>query len=212
MFYYQGKIGIFSRSYKYVKFDRELPLWSTALNIIDKLYATWSPHPDQTPLECIFCTFDHCGKSTCLIPMAYPRIGVSLSGLPTRQVAIGGFHGRRLKTSEMYMVAQNKWVVLPPLNTAVHFPGSALLESLRAFRFGGFEEECQLFSHMIESLETEKDGKWKDIPLGGRIDRATNLAAAAYLEKIIVFGGSVQTRKRSLLILSEEGKLEKDGS
>ena len=89
--------------------------------------------------------------------MAKERSRLSLSGIPSLLIALGGgCHREMLKTSEKYNVDLNKWSVLAPLNSAREWPGSILLKSsMIAFCFSGYGFGNTLNS--IESLEPYKE-------------------------------------------------------
>ena len=79
--------------------------------------------------------------------MNYQREGLSLSGLASEMIGLGGWNQDTLKICEKYLVSVNKWVGLPPLNTPRQWPGSILLNSKRAFCFcGGLDEDEDLNS------------------------------------------------------------------
>ena len=84
-----------------------------------------------------FFRVDYAGKSQELRPMSIERGALSVSGLSTQLIALGGFNIDNLKTCEKYLMASNKWEGVASLNTGRQWPGSILLKSLRAFCFCG---------------------------------------------------------------------------
>ena len=52
-------------------------------------------------------------------------------------MAVGGWNGQDLMCTEKYITIVDSWKELPPLNIARRFPGTVLLQSMRAFSFCG---------------------------------------------------------------------------
>ena len=96
------------------------------------------------------------------------RLAVSLSGLPSQLIALGGYNGVSLKICEQYSVSANKWSELAPLNTARSLPGSVLLPSKRAFCFCGSQTFVN-FLNSVETIQMKSDSEWKTLPLSDRV-------------------------------------------
>ena len=155
-----------------------------------------------------FFSIDYFGKTVALSPFP-PKRGVSLSGLLSQLIAVGGSNDtRELKICEKYSVITNKWIGLPPLNTSRLKPGSIVLESMRSFCFCGWTRHGGALSS-IETIDPEKESQWTTLPLS--IAKANDIAAAHYKTKIILFG---EENIVSFLtyVLNEEGALEQDCS
>ena len=141
-----------------LKFDRKFPDYSARFQANRKLYVCGG----QTKLNgkdyilSDFFSFDYSGKSEELEPLSCRKSSLSLSGIATELIALGGYSNQnRLRTCDKYIIAINKWERLPSLNKARGFPGSLLLKSRKAFCFGGYSGKDYL--NEIESLQTESE-------------------------------------------------------
>ena len=106
-------------------------------------------------------SYDYFGKSVKLRSMSQERSDLSLSGLPSLLIAIGGCtDARNLKVCERYRIDLNMWRRAPPLNTARASPGSIVLQSKRAFCFCG-RQGAERDLNSIESLEVEQKAAWR---------------------------------------------------
>ena len=110
-------------------------------------------------------SIDSLGQSVRLQAMSQIRQTVSLSGLASLLVALGGWNNYKyLKICEkFFVIMMNKWIGLPSLNSARFWPGSLLLQSKRVFCFCGGQRYHNLNS--IEELDLEREGQWKTLPL-----------------------------------------------
>ena len=72
--------------------------------------------------------------------MSHRRGCVSLSGIPSLLIAVGGFDGSVLDVCEKYLGSLNKWVELTCLNSARQWSGSVVLSTKKAYCFGGGSE------------------------------------------------------------------------
>ena len=61
--------------------------------------------------------------------MKYERIGLSLSGLASHLIAVGGWNHKILYVCEKYSIARNQWAELPSLVAHCEAPGSLILGS-----------------------------------------------------------------------------------
>ena len=156
----------------------------------------------------LFFSSDAEGKCQELAPLSYCREYVSLTGLSSVLLALGGWCDANLKLCEKYVVTSNKWVPLPPLRVARHMPGSCLLPSKRAFCFCG-SQGIGKDQNTIENLETELGKEWKTVVLRQRIAKTCDLGAVALKGKILLFGG-VGYVWNKMYKLDEEGRLLED--
>ena len=155
-----------------------------------------------------FLCFDYTGRSTELEAMKSHRCVLSLSGLPTDLIALGGTHESAVTSaSEKYSLSRNKWSELPRLNLARAIPGSVLLPSMRAFCFCGINGQ-ELNS--VERLELESEIEWQMLPLSENIAKIAHIAAALYESKIVIFGGFLGGLGGHCYQISEEGEVVKD--
>ena len=58
----------------------------------------------------------------------------------------------------------------------------------------------------METLQTEKEGEWKALPINEEITKTHSLVAPQYGDKILVYGGDYEAQKYSYL-LDEDGLL-----
>ena len=103
-----------------IKIERSLPRMSITFQINKKLYLCGGFDKVEKVEQCVadFFTIDYDGKSADLAPMKNKRCHVSLSGLPSQMLSLGGWNQENLKVCEKYLMERNKWIELPPLNTA----------------------------------------------------------------------------------------------
>ena len=139
----------------------------------------------KTALSDFYCV-DYQGKTTTLPEMKSKRNFLSLAGLTSHLISLGGWRGRPLKASEKYKVGSNKWSHLPSLVAGRCFSGSILLKSMRAFTFCGSLGSKQLNS--IESIQVDCEAEWRTLPLNGKIANAYDIAAVSFKSMIVVFG------------------------
>ena len=194
-----------------IKFDRNIPQNCATFPINKKFYVcggkAWIDGKPERIAD--FFSLDYFGKSEDLQPMNHKRSSLSLSGLPSQLIALGGHNEGSLKICEKYEVSLQKWEELPSLNTGRQRPGSILLKSKRAFCFcGGNDMYTDLNS--IESLEIEKETQWKTLTLNYQIAQTYHFAGVEFKNKIVVFGGHSYTSSYSAFIFSKEGELEQD--
>lgn len=143
--------------------------------------------------------------------MSEGRSSVSISGLPSQFICVGGWNQEGcIRKAEQYFVRQDKWIALPPLNHARHWPASCVLESRRAFCFCG-AVSVKIFHNSIEMIDIGKQGQWKLLPLDERVAASYDLAAAVIENKIYVFGGRENT-SYNMYAFNEEGELVQDFS
>ena len=147
---------------------------------------------------------DCSARTAQLQPLTDQRAGGSLSGLPSELIAIGGFSKKAVSICEKYLTACNKWRGLPPLKAPRHLPGSALLETKRAFCFCGHQPA---YLNTIESIQTDTEVKWKTVPLNEKVPKTFHLAVVSTSNKLVVFGGRSYHSLHSF-IFSEEAELE----
>ena len=69
--------------------------------------------------------------------MQYQRGFVSLSGLSSQLLALGGWNARSLEYCEKFTITSSKWNALPSLKTPRVWPGSVMLPSKKVFCFYG---------------------------------------------------------------------------
>ena len=170
------KFDLESKKKERIEFDREISSWSARFQINRKLYACGGKRKVNRVEQCIADLFsvDYKGRSSELAPMKHKRCALSLSGLPAQLIALGGSRSANLNVCERYFVSINKWTGLPSLNTARYWPGSTLLKSMRAFCFcGGLSPGTYMNS--IESLQVDKEGEWKTLPLNEKIAHSVHL-------------------------------------
>ena len=129
------------------------------------------------------------------------RASVSLTGLPSQILAIGGLNQKCLRRCENYDIRSNKWLELPLLNEARKLPGSILLGSLRALCFCGYRDSKL---NSIESIQFGAETKWKVIRCN--VESNYHLACASFLNSIVVFGG-VDHPRNCTYTFDEEGRL-----
>ena len=141
--------------------------------------------------------------------MKHPREALSLSGVASQIIALGGYNGRDLVSCEKYFVAVNKWTVLPSLNTPRQWPASVLLKSGKAFCFCGHQGPSKRLNS-IESIQPQSDeGKWKSLPLNNSVARGYNLVAVSFWNEITLFGGYLNGIYK-MHSFTEEGELQRD--
>ena len=187
-----------------IAFEKPAPNFSAVFKINMKIYSCGGLH-----YGCIadLLSIDDSGRCVKLHSMNHKRHSISLSGLASRLIALGGVSNRgRLKYCEKYEVERNKWSELAPLNAARSSPGSILLPSKIAFCFCG-SEGARKQLNSIEHLQTELE--WRTLPLNDKIVETFHLAATQYGNKIVLFGG-FSLASYNTYILSEEGKVEQD--
>ena len=155
-----------------------------------------------------FFSIDCEGISSLLQPISQSRSCPSLNGLPSELIAIGGWNGDNLTACEKYIVNSNKWIELPSLNTARQWPGSILLSSKKAFCFCG-SLAPNYYLNSVETVQTDNEVQWRTLPLNDKITKTYHLAAADYMNKLVLFGGASQASYHTLT-LSKEGELEQD--
>ena len=87
-----------------IKFDRSIPDYSATLLIQRKFYSCGGRKDVNGKKEFIadFFRLDYFGKSEELPSMNHKRGAVSLSGLPSQLIALGGWNGDSLSTCEKY--------------------------------------------------------------------------------------------------------------
>ena len=122
-----------------ISFDRNPPFHSARFQTNKKFYQCGGKlvMDGEQELTSQFFSIDSEGKSAMLESMKNERECVSLSGLPSQLIAVGGWNQDDLNICEKYFVSRNKWVRFPPLNTARKWPGSIVLQCERAFCFCG---------------------------------------------------------------------------
>ena len=84
-----------------------------------------------------FFAMDCEGRTQELSPLPHRRDAISLSGLTSVLVALGGGYDSPLGICDIYSIPSNNWKALPPLVTPRSAPGGCLLPSLRAYCFCG---------------------------------------------------------------------------
>ena len=112
-----------------IELDRNITTWTARFQINRKLYICGGRakiNRNQLSIPDLFA-IDQEGRSAELAPMRHKRQTLSLSGIPSQLIAIGGFSKETLKICESYFVGINKWSGLPPLNTVHQWPGTILL-------------------------------------------------------------------------------------
>ena len=119
--------------------------------------------------------------------MKINRFSISLSGLASQLIAVGGQNPGILKICESYSVTKNKWTVLPCLSVSRVCPGSVLLKSKRAFCFGG-AQSLTVFLNSVETIELGREGMWTTLVLD--VAKTYQLAAVSFHSEIAVFGGA----------------------
>ena len=168
------------------KLERRVPDSCATFQTNRKLYICGGFHAG---LRTDLLSIDYSGKHVKLHSMKHEWQHLSLTGLSSELIALGGYWCGILKVCEKYDVRANKWSGLPSLRTARQLPGSILLSSMRAFCFCGAQGSGTRLNS-IESLQTNKDSKWKTLPLNRKIGKAFDLGAVKYGNKIVLFGGS----------------------
>ena len=117
-------------------------------------------------------------------------------------IAVAGEQNDVIKNCEKYLIAQDKWVALPPLKSARRWPGSMLMTSMKAFSFCG---EITYSSHLneVETTQIGYEDKWITLPLSSHFAKTLGLAGVQFQGKILVFGGTQWT---SFNIHTERGR------
>ena len=110
----EGRIQIFKRERNTTHFLNTSTIDRSAnYQINRKLFLSGGSRFDGgTKIYSIFSSIDYSGIRIQLQPMKQERTAVSLSGLPSRLIALGGWRGHKLRAAEMYQVKQGKWVGL----------------------------------------------------------------------------------------------------
>ena len=130
--------------------NQSIPRLSAKFQIDQRLYVSGGgvlpKYGDKEFISDLF-SIDYSGRCTKLQPMKKRRDSFSLSGSPSELIAIGGVAMREVVTTcETFLVSLNK--VAPR-----GWPGSILLQSRRAYCFGGFGRSKRLSS--IEAIRWE---------------------------------------------------------
>ena len=110
-----------------------------------------------------FASLESSGEEVDLASLRSSRRALSLCGLPSLLLSLGGWNEGQLTTCEKYLISSNKWKGLPGLSTARMRAGSVLLQSQKAFCFCGTQEHHQLNS--IESLQIGLEQDWRTLAL-----------------------------------------------
>ena len=87
-----------------IKFDRSIPDWTSTFQINRKFYVCGGKAEINGKEERIadFFSVDYFGKSEDLQPMNHKRGALSLSGLSSQLIALGGWNEDNLKTCEKF--------------------------------------------------------------------------------------------------------------
>ena len=109
-----------------------------------------------------------------------------------------------LKTCETYFPTRNQWSELPPLPIPLRYSGSVLLQSKRAYCFGG-DQGNDKYVNLVESLQIPTDARWRTLPTDNKIKKTLHLAAVSLFNGIVLFGGRSYTHSVTY-ILNEEGE------
>ena len=100
-----------------------------------KLYLGGNKYKNTTPL---FMLIDKNGRCFILEHMWLGRTRISMCGISSFMLAIGGYSGSYFyKFCEMVMINSNKRKLLPRLRAAREWPASCVLRSRQAFCFFG---------------------------------------------------------------------------
>ena len=138
-----------------IELDRNITTWTARFQIKRKLYICGGRakiNRNYLSIPDLFA-IDQEGRSSELAPMRHKRQTLSLSGIPSQLIAIGGFSKETLKICESYFVGINKWSGLPPLNTVHQWPGTILLKSLRGYCFCGTQgSDKKYWLNSVEKL------------------------------------------------------------
>ena len=138
-----------------------------------------------------------------LQPMKHKRAGLSLSGVSSQFIALGGLRFMQvLPICETYLVAANKWAPFPSLNEAWFLSGSVLLPGLRAFCFCGAATLQDRFN-TVERIEVKCSNEWKTLPLNDNLAKTVLLACTQFQGELVLFGGTASV-SYSTYILSED--------
>ena len=214
LLYLNGRFNLKTGKKEPLKFEKEFPQWSGRFQINRKMYLCGGERIVNGKVESIadFFSLDYLGKSQDLQPMSHKRGALSLSGLPSELIALGGWReGNSLQNCEKYLMVNNTWVGLPPLNIPRQWPGSILLKSKRAFCFCGSQGN-KYSVNSIEALETESDEWWRILPVDERMAKTYHLGAALFKEDEIVLFGGHQGTSFNMYLLDEEGQIIQDMS
>ena len=154
-----------------------------------------------------FYSVDYESHTHDLAPMKYKRASVSLSGLPTRLIAIGGKQeGGSTMVCEEYFVSLNQWHKLPSLPSPRSASGTILLKSRKAFSFCG-NVDFRMHLHHINYLQLDVDTKWHFVFLDNKLAQTSQLAAVSVGEgRMLLFGGWSPTSKVTYM-MSEGGEI-----
>ena len=69
--------------------------------------------------------------------MPTKRDSISLTGISTKLIALGGWQEKTLREVEQYLIIFDKWINLPKLNIARQSPGSCIVNTNNLFCFAG---------------------------------------------------------------------------
>ena len=106
-------------------------------------------------------------------------------------------------------MVRHKWDIIPGLNYNRFESGSVLLQSKRAFSFGGSVRYLEDLNR-IESLQMECDTDWKTLPINYSFPQCAEGRAVSFLGKIILIGQKFNGSSfdNAMFEFSEEGELE----
>ena len=142
LLYHGGRFKIDSAKSEGIEFEKMAPFSSGRFQIYRKLYVVGGERQRRQKTEYLPSLFslDYSGKQVELEPMRKERGMLSVSGLQSVLVAVGGWNQHSLDDCEKFLIRVNKWRELPPLNAARFRCGTVLLQSWQAFCFCGSEK------------------------------------------------------------------------
>ena len=168
---YWAKFSLTAPKIESIQFDESVRS-SAFLQLQRKLYICGGgPKPKEKPTFThplsSFYSMNYSGLCTSLASMSLNRSFLSLAGLPSTLIALGGNSHENIKTKacEMYLTRSNKWNALPSLNIARWWPGICLLVSRVVLCFCGKANEVNK-GNSVEKLALFKDREWEMIELG----------------------------------------------
>lgn len=119
------------------------------------------------------------------------RAALSLSGLPTELLALGGADAETdLRVAESYSFGRNNWEKLPSLNEARSWAASCMLKIKTAYCFCG-SVRGESYLNSAEMLEEGAEA-WKLIKV--KLPRTFHCAAVEIGGNILLFGGTDQSK------------------
>ena len=144
------KFSIESGNKDELDFEKQVPKFGAIFQLNRKLFVCGG-FVNYEPTSRFFF-LDYLGRAMHLESMKLSRGGVSLSGLTSALIALGGVgqEDDNLKTCEIYTRASNKWSDLPVLNVERHWPGSVMFKSRKIFCFCGSQD----FEQDLNSIES----------------------------------------------------------